>query len=1058
MDTQTTRLTLRLAAAGCRQPEQAAANLGRMAEDAAARTQLELVLPALLAALRKVPDPDLALNNLERFAQKVLDRHFLLSLFRDNPRILHLALTIFGNSQFLSDILVRHPQFFEWLLEPGVLTRPRPKDDLLNEARQYTSAAATPERKWGALRRFKAQEILRIGLQDLVGRQSLAGITEELANLADVVLEVATEFCRIELVRRHGPPQLPDAAGRPRECPFTILGMGKLGGRELNFSSDIDLIFIYEEDGETAGTVGAAGETAGRLSHQEFFRKLGELLVKGCMEGTPEGSLYRVDLRLRPEGRSGAIAASLRSCELYYESWGQTWERQALIKARPVAGDGGLGAAFLQMMRPFVYRQSLDPAALEEIRAMKDRITVTGGLDRRGRRNVKLGAGGIREIEFFTQGLQLLHGGRNPWVRETNTLRALHRLAGQGLLADADYEALVHAYTFLRRLEHRLQIMHDRQTHALPEEPRELDRVARRMGYIPPEHPDPGLALLADYERHTRRVQQRYDDFLKGTRAATEGEEDAPADPADPATLFFTADLPLEALRPRVLSAGFDEPERALRNLGLMRDGEAFARAVPEVRRALGRLAPGLLDACGQAPDPDLALSTFERFLAGAAAGGSVLPLLAETPGLLGVLVQLFGSSEFLAATLLRQPELLDVLLASEPTAPADAARLRLEFRQAVAAAPAGSAKLDALRRIKKGVELRIGLADVAGGGDVVETQRALTGLAEACLVVGLEMAEQDLAARFGAPEPPGFAVLGMGKLGGGELGYGSDLDVVFVYRDEGESQGPERISHHEYFSKLADRLTKILTSITQEGAAYRVDARLRPGGQKGELAVSLAAVETHFVRMAEPWERQAYLKARMVAGDPALGEALLAAVERFVFERPPEADLRERILAMRQRMEAERAGKTQGAHVKLGSGGIVDVEFLVQFLQLRHGREAVALRAPGTLAALGALADAGRLPGPEAQALRDAYRFLRRVEMRLRIVADLGVSTLPAAPAKLEKLARRLGYAPRPDAAAREQFLADYAAQTARVREIFSRVFVEAGAVPPAGGEPCSR
>jgi [glutamine synthetase] adenylyltransferase / [glutamine synthetase]-adenylyl-L-tyrosine phosphorylase len=1057
MDTQTTRLALRLAAAGCRQPEQAAANLGRMAEDAAARTQLELVLPALLAALHKVPDPDLALNNLELFAQKVLDRHFLLSLFRDNLRILHLALTIFGSSQFLSDILVRHPQFFEWLLEPGVLTRSRPKEELLAEARQYAVSAATPERKWGALRRFKAQQILRIGLQDLVGRQSLAGITEELANLADVVLEVATEFCRTELVRRHGPPQLPGDSGRPRECPFTVLGMGKLGGRELNFSSDIDLIFIFEEDGETPGVVGSAGEQTGRISHQEFFRKLGELLVKGCMEGTPEGSLYRVDLRLRPEGRSGAIAASLRSCELYYESWGQTWERQALIKARPVAGDAGLGAAFLELMRPFVYRQSLDPAALEEIRAMKDRITVTGGLDRRGRRNVKLGAGGIREIEFFTQGLQLLHGGRNSWVRETNTLRALHRLAGQGLLADVDYEALVHAYTFLRRLEHRLQIMHDRQTHALPEEPRELDRVARRMGYIPPEHPEPGLALLADYERHTRRVQQRYDGFLQGTRtAATEGEEEAPADPADPATLFFTADLPVEELRSRVLSAGFEEPDRALRNLGLMRDGEAFARAVPEVRRALGRLAPGLVDGCGQTPDPDLALSVFERFLAGAAAGSSVLPLLAETPGLLGVLVRLFGTSEFLSATLLRQPELLDVLLISEPPAPADTARLRQEFRQAVAAAPTGSGRLDALRRIKKGMELRIGLADVAGSGDVTETQRALTDLAEVCLGVALEMAEADLAARYGAPDPPGFVVLGMGKLGGRELGYGSDLDVLFVYRDEGESQGPERISHHEYFSKLADRLSKILTSITQEGAAYRVDARLRPGGQKGELAVSLAAVETHFARMAEPWERQAYIKARVVAGDPALGAALHAAVERFVFERAPEPDLRERILAMRQRMETERGGKTQGAHVKLGSGGIVDVEFLAQFLQLRHGREAAALRAPGTLDALGALAEAERLSATEALALREAYRFLRRVEMRLRIVADLSVSTLPAAPAKLEKLARRLGYAPRPETAAREQFLADYAAQTARVREIFSRVFAEAGAIPPAGGEPC--
>ncbi|MBP1778509.1 MAG: putative Glutamate-ammonia-ligase adenylyltransferase, partial [candidate division NC10 bacterium] len=613
MDGFPNSLAPRLAAAGCRRPEQAASNIGLLASDAADRSSLETILPTLLAALGRLPDPDLALNNLERFAQKVIDRHFLLGLFRDNPRILHLALTIFGSSQFLSDIVVRQPQLFEWLLEPGIIQQPKSKEELAQGARQVVAGAPTLERKWSALRRYKSQEVLRIGLQDLVGRQNLVGITEELSNLADVTLDAALEFCRSELVRRHGAPRLAGEAGRVRECAFVILGMGKLGGRELNFSSDIDLILLYEEDGETAGADGAAG----RLSNQEFFRKLGEMLVRGMSESSPDGHLYRVDLRLRPEGRSGAIAASLRACEVYYESWGQTWERQALIKTRPVAGSLALGEAFLRMVSPFVYRQSLDLTALDEIRAMKDRINLSVAQDQRARRNVKLGYGGIREIEFLVQGFQLLHGGKNPWVREPNTLRGLHRLAGQRALADPDYEALVRAYTFLRRLEHRLQIIHDRQTHTLPDDPQEIQSLGRRMGYHPPEHPDAGAALLADYERHTTAVRQLYDSFLRATRPET---DQLVEQPSDELMLFFTSDLPAEQVRQRLTAVGFEDVERALRNLQLMREGQSFARYTPEVRRSLGELAPSLLHALTEVPDPDLALTTFERFVAGVAA------------------------------------------------------------------------------------------------------------------------------------------------------------------------------------------------------------------------------------------------------------------------------------------------------------------------------------------------------------------------------------------------------------------------------------------------------
>lgn len=1036
MDDFLSQLAERLRAAGCQRPDIAAANLARLAPDADSRTELERVLPTLLQALRQVPDPDLTLNNLERFGQAVLNRRFLLGLFRDHPRVLNLACTIFGSSQFLSDILVRHPQLFEWLLEPGVVRQPKRKAELTEEIESVVHGHTTAERAWAALRRYKVQQILRIGLQDLLGNQGVVGITEELSNLADAILEAAYRLCWTELLAKHGAPRCAGDGGRAEPCPFVILGLGKLGGRELNFSSDIDLIFVYGGEGETAGVAGPDGSRHSAISNQEFFRKLGEALVKQVSHASPEGHLYRVDLRLRPEGRTGAIAASLRSCEIYYEAWGQTWERQALIKARPVAGDLALGETLLRLVAPFVYRQSLDYTALDEIRAMKERINLTVAQDRRARRNVKLGYGGIREIEFLVQGFQLLQGGKNPWVREANTLRALHRLAGQGLLADADYEALVRAYTFLRQLEHRLQIQHDRQTHTLPEEPRDLQTLARRMGYGAGEG-DPAAGLLADYERHTRTVRALYDSFLGGMRPP----EEAAAEPQeDVVRLFFTTDLSPEALRPRLAPVGFEDVERALRNVTAIRDGQPFAHYSREARQALARLVPALLERLAEAPDPDFALTTFERFVATVASRTTVLTVLADRPGLLDLLVRLFGTSEFLSATLLRQPELLDALLAREPAARRGRDSVARDLAQALAQAGAGVARLDALRRVKKAEELRIGLQDVLDEADVTETHRALTVVAEACLEAALGLAEQELRERYGAPDPPGVAIIGMGKLGGGELGYASDLDLLFVYGADGRTTGREAISHPEYFSKLADRVSKSLGSITQEGAAYRVDSRLRPGGQKGELAVSLAALDGHFARLADLWERQAYIKARPVAGDAAVGQAFLARTHAFVYEGQEEPDLAARIAAMRHRMEAERAGAVAKTHVKLGTGGIVDIEFLVQYLQLRHGRSDLSLRRPGSLEALAAL-EAARLLHPQhASTLVEAYRFLRRVENRLRIVADLSVNTLPSAPAKLEKLARRMGYH-RGESPAHEQFLADYATQTSRVRGIFKQV-----------------
>ncbi|MFN3475954.1 MAG: glutamate-ammonia-ligase adenylyltransferase, partial [Candidatus Methylomirabilales bacterium] len=551
------------------------------------------LLPSFLEALKNAPDPDMALNNFERYAEAVVDRGFFYSLLKENRKILDLALTIFGSSQCLSDLLIRFPHDFYWLLEPGVLRKPRPKEELEADLSASLAWVSSFEGKLGALRRFKARELLRIGLQDLLGNLDLVGVTQELSNLADVSLQKAYEICSGELKRRYGIPQSLDEEGQLRECRFAVIGMGKLGGSELNFSSDIDLLFVYEAEGETTGIRTPSGESSGKITNKQFFVRLGELLIKAIGEVTSDGRVFRVDMRLRPEGQAGDLALSINAYQLYYGSYGREWERLALIKARPVAGDPELGQAFLEMVTPFVYRKSLDFGALAEIRALKEKINLSVALEGKIYRDVKLGYGGIREVEFVVQAFQLLYGGRDPWIREPNTLRALHRLSERGYLSYDDYDALAKAYTFLRTVEHRLQILHQLQTHTLPEDRRELTRLARRLGY---RGEDPATSFLQELKAHTEAVRRIYESLLRES-PGEEGFMPSYSGETPPLQLFFEADFPLEQIRECLSGVGFKDVERALRGFLALRDGPPFVHYSPESRRALAKLVPKLLQA-----------------------------------------------------------------------------------------------------------------------------------------------------------------------------------------------------------------------------------------------------------------------------------------------------------------------------------------------------------------------------------------------------------------------------------------------------------------------------
>ncbi|MDE2181086.1 MAG: bifunctional [glutamate--ammonia ligase]-adenylyl-L-tyrosine phosphorylase/[glutamate--ammonia-ligase] adenylyltransferase, partial [candidate division NC10 bacterium] len=1017
-------------------PEQARQNLQRLA-GSSHLTAFQSFLPLLLDRLVNLADPDMALNNLERYAEAVIDRGFLFSLFRDSPKSLDLVLTLFGSSQHLSDILIRYPQDLHWLLEPGLLRQARSQEELAEELSGLLLRAMSQQRVWTALRRFKMRETLRIGLQDLLGNLDLTGVTQQLSLMADVTLQRAYEICRAELVRRHGEPQCVGSSG-DKVCGFAIIGMGKLGGEELNFSSDIDLLFIYEGDGETGGFVGPSGALIGRVSNYEFFTRLGEGVIKAIGELTSEGRVFRVDMRLRPEGQAGPLVYSLRGYELYYESWGQTWERMALIKARPVAGDPELGDTFLKLVAPFVYRRSLDYSAIGEIRAVKDRIDAKVGRDQQTFRHVKLGYGGIREIEFIAQTFQLLYGASDLWIREPNTLRALQRLADRGHVTADEHATLALAYTFLRTVEHRLQILHHLQTHTLPTDQESLIKLARRLGYSPDRSPDPAAALQRDYQRHIQGVRQAYDCLL---REPPPGAEEIPSHPL---AEFLDGRADEKVVREQLAAAGVLDLDRAVRTLLVLRDGPPFRHTAAGTRRILAALAPTLIEGLTQAPDPDLALLQCERFVEGVGSGAGLYDLFKQAPLALVHLMRLFGSSEFLSQILIRHPALVDLLLLPDQAEPGRPGKLVEECLSAVAAAPPGSPRLDALRRFKQAEEFRIGVLDLLGKADLDDMSLALTRLSEACVQTAYWLGREDLRSQCDLPSSGGFVVLGLGKCGAEEMGYGSDLDLAFAYAQEGvTTSGPERLSYADYFERLADRICKILTTITKEGTAYRVDIRLRPGGSAGRVAQSFSAFETHFAHTAELWERQAYLRARPIAGDLDLAAPFMASLSELIYRPISVESLAANMTAMRRRMELELTKeKTGERHVKLGSGGIVDIEFIAQFLQLAYGSTLPALRVNNTLNTLEAARGAGLLADRDVAQLCDSYRFLRTVQNRLRVVADRETSVLPQDPSRLDRLARRLGYGVGDGGGPGERLLADYRRHTERVRGIYETTF----------------
>ena len=995
---------------GFADPAAALRNLHAVTPTPREASLLAPALPRLLAELGAAPDPDMALNNLERLAGQGEHAAFL-RLVTAHPGAIPLLARLGGTSQFLADTLRRYPTLLPWLLEARTM-RQWLADELAADLAASLAAFDRPEARWNVLRRFKYRQLLRIGCRDILGDADLTVTTEELSHLADVCLAAAWEWTRERLQRLYGEPI--GAAGAP--TGLAVIGMGKLGGLELNYSSDIDPIFVYGEDGETTG-----GES-GRIANGEFFAQAVRGILETLESVTEEGHVFRVDLRLRPEGRSGALILSVDGYRRYFADRAEPWERQALIKARACAGDSAVAARFFEAVRSFVYRPGLDPEIVGHVRGMKAQIDRSLRGKDAGRRNVKLGRGGIREVEFLVQALQLLYGGDDPWLRERNSLRAIFRLTERGYLPPALGRELGLALVYLRTVEHRLQIVHEFQTHTLPEEPAALGLLARRMGIARP----PTAAarrFVAEHRRVTTLVHRAFREFFAAPPAAAAAPVRIPS---------YTA----------LKATGFVDPDRARQNLRRVLEGRPLVPYPAAAARAIARLFPLLLDALWQSPDPDEALGQFERFVSAAGPRTAYLDLLADRPELLANLVRLCARGELLTELLVSQPELLNGLASPETFAAHKGERqFRAELAPVLAPRLEAAERRDRLRRLKQAQELGIIWRMLLGVTDAERFSLEMTALAEAALAVAWTLALDETAAQWGVPRDGRgrlvpAAIIGLGKLGGRELTTGSDLDLFVVYGGEGVTDGSEPVEAHVFYDRAVEALSGLLGDITAAGVAFAVDLRLRPGSKGSGFASAADALERYYREWADPWERQTLTRARLVGGDPRLGRAVRRRIRGLLYgpEAPP-PDLKE-MRALRERMERELGKETPGRfHVKFGRGGLVDVEFITQALQMRHGARHPGVRRANTLAAIRGIAAAELLARSDCDLLTEQYRFLRRVSLGLRLFGTRPSDTVEVAGPNPARLAKTLDYPSRKD------FLDDYRRRSGWVRALYDRV-----------------
>ncbi len=955
-------------------PSRAEANLALLEQ----RLVPGLIAP-LASLLTQSPDPDGALNLLERWAHAASPEHFRdLERF---PTALTYLVAIFGYSAYLAETFLADPGLTIQFARDRNFTKLKSKEDQLQD---YARFATTSPDHWlsSQLARWKRRSYLRIVLKDVLHLSTLGETTAEISALADVILTNALLYCDQELEKRYGQPQYRDAQGRIARAGFSIISLGKLGGNELNYSSDIDLLFLYSHNGETAG----GSEAESIISNKEYFVRLAHAVTRTITQVTPQGSVFRVDLRLRPEGDQGDLAISLKSALEYYEHRARDWELQMLIKARHSAGDVKLTREFLRGVDSNIYGTPTDFEAVESVLRAREKISQKLRESRDEAVDVKLHEGGIRDIEFLTQCLQRLHGGEDPWVRSGGTLFALRKLNDKGWLSDRDFAALTSGYEFLRRVEHRIQLEMGHQTHRLPVEREALDRLARRVGIEPEPGQRPGETLTARVRECFQRVTDIYQRVVH-PRAGAGGAaafdlKPLPPLPGDHGPHSFEATLSFIAAQAPRLAAMIREtrlPERAKKN----------------VSRFLAAQ-----------------LGTSERF-----------QLVRDEPERLRRALEVLGLSDYLAELLAHHPEDVTALDSATPleTRPAEQLAMPLEAltKRDVAPFPwaAGQGvgtpeKMMLLRRQFRQRALELGAADLAQLPSIFSALDRWSALATRAIASALAIAALDLGSECAQLIGDGhvsetalpLCVLGLGRLGLNEFDLASDADVIFV--------AAPGISREALLccTRLAAKTIEALSSYTRDGAVFAVDTRLRPQGREGELVVTLDSLVGYARDDAQVWEAMTYLKALPVAGNRSLAEETVHRLMAAIFDRFGScAILDQQLREMRRRLEKELL--VPPSNTKTAPGGYYDVDFSLAYTRLAHR----ILMPPGSNTArqVEALQAHGLIRAEDAQTLASGAAFLRSLDHAMRLVIGRAVEGLPehvGHAAAIEDLARHWG------------------------------------------------
>lgn len=846
-------------------------------------------------------------------------------------------------SPYLGQLMDRHPDWMERLEAGGRLQSDRAPQS--GELEPLIEAAGLDP----ALRQFRNFEMMRIIWRELNGVASLAQTMHDLSRLAEICLDAALQTHAARLSGLHGTPC--GESGEPQA--MAVIGLGKLGGGELNLSSDIDIVFGFPETGTCDGPRA--------LSNERFFTRLARATIASLSEVTEQGFCFRVDTRLRPFGAAGPLVCSFGAMEQYYQREGRDWERYALVKARPVAGDRAGGARLLEQLTPFVYRRYIDFGAIEALQEMHESVRADAA--RRGRQNdIKRGPGGIREIEFLVQGFQLLRGGREPRLQTPSLLEALDQLQALALLPPDSTDALRRDYHFLRRLENAIQALHDQQTHALPAG-EDLERVARAMGI------QPAIGLESELARVRGHVNAHFNQQF-----------------------------------PRLEAPGHEQPWRA--EWRLLKSGERPVDEAPPGGQALAtflhsldrlslsarawerldRFMPRLFEQLSRQELPDAALSDVFRLVAAVCRRSAYLSLLVQNPRALERMIGLFAASDWLAETVIRYPALLDELI-DPALGKALPSREEMEAtaQRILESDDDTEASLQALNHMKLAFGLRTAVAELEAALTASQAQHTLTDLAETIIGACWQLAAREVAARHGQLPGPGLAVIGYGSLGARELGYSSDLDLIFLYEaGEATSDGERPLSAERFQTRVARRMLSYLTATTASGRLYSVDTRLRPNGRAGPLVSSVTAFERYQHQDAWTWELQALTRGRALAGEKAIGGAFRR-IRADVLRLPRDAArVRADVVEMRQRMRRELGDEEPLKH---GAGGLVDIGFVAQLGILEGAHEhPELLEAVGTVAQLEALGQAAWLEAGAVSSLIAAHETLTRTRHRARL------------------------------------------------------------------------